>query len=50
MSEKNTAVFGIYPGYTTVEMGVEGLKSAGFSNRDISVLLPEEFRIERFRA
>jgi len=41
MSEKNTAVFGIYTNYTTVEMGVENLKSAGFSNRDISVLLPE---------
>src|SRR5580700_10100659 len=41
MSGKNTAVFGIYPSYTTVEMGVDGLKSAGFSNRDISVLLPE---------
>jgi hypothetical protein len=41
MSEKNTAVFGIYPSYTTVEMGVEGLKAAGFSNRDISALLPE---------
>jgi hypothetical protein len=41
MSGKNTAVFGIYSSYTTVEMGVESLKSAGFSNRDISVLLPE---------
>ena len=41
MSEKNTAVFGIYPSYTTVEMGVDGLKAAGFSNRDISALLPE---------
>jgi hypothetical protein len=41
MSEKNTAVFGIYPSYTTVEMGVDNLKAAGFSNRDISVLLPE---------
>ena len=41
MAGKNTAVFGIYPSYTTVEMGVEGLKSAGFSNQDISVLLPE---------
>ena len=37
----NKAVFGIYPSYTTVEMGVEGLKAAGFSNRDISVLFPE---------
>jgi hypothetical protein len=41
MAEKNTAVFGIYPSYTTVEMGVEGLKAAGFSNRDISVLFPQ---------
>jgi hypothetical protein len=41
MAGKNKAVFGIYPSYTTVEMGVDGLKAAGFSNRDISVLLPE---------
>jgi len=41
MAAKNTAVFGIYPSYTTVEMGVEGLKAGGFSNRDISVLLPQ---------
>jgi hypothetical protein len=41
MSGKNTAVFGIYPSYTTVEMGVDGLKAAGFSNRDISVLFPQ---------
>jgi hypothetical protein len=41
MAGKNTAVFGIYPSYTTVEMGVDGLKAGGFSNRDISVLLPE---------
>ena len=41
MSEKNTAVFGIYSSYATVESGVDGLKAAGFSNRDISVLFPE---------
>jgi len=41
MAAKNTAVFGIYPSYTTVEMGVEDLKAGGFSNRDISVLLPQ---------
>ncbi len=41
MAGKNTAVFGIYPSYTTVEMGVDGLKAGGFSNRDISVLLTE---------
>jgi hypothetical protein len=41
MSEKNTAVFGIYPSYATVESGVDGLRAAGFSNRDISVLFPQ---------
>src|SRR5271165_47945 len=41
MSVKKTAVFGIYPSYANVESGVDGLKAAGFSNRDISVLLPE---------
>src|SRR5271170_3424960 len=41
MSGKNTAVFGIYPSYANVESGVDGLKSAGFSNRDISVLFPQ---------
>lgn len=38
---KNTAVFGIYPSYETVEMGVESLRAAGFRNTDISVLFPE---------
>jgi hypothetical protein len=41
MSAKNTAVFGIYPTYSAVEIGVDGLKAAGFSNRDISVLFPQ---------
>ena len=41
MSGKKTAVFGIYPSYANVESGVDGLKAAGFSNQDISVLLPE---------
>jgi hypothetical protein len=41
MSGKNTAVFGIYPSYANVESGVDGLRAAGFSNRDISVLFPE---------
>jgi hypothetical protein len=41
MSGRNTAVFGIYPSYANVESGVDGLKAAGFSNRDISVLFPE---------
>lgn len=41
MAGKNTSVFGIYTSYTNVENGVDGLKAAGFSNRDISVLFPE---------
>src|ERR1700692_2571851 len=41
MADKNTAVFGIYTNYASVENGVDGLKAAGFSNRDISVLFPE---------
>src|SRR3981081_2815376 len=41
MSAKNTAVFGIYPNYASVENSVDGLKAAGFSNRDISVLFPQ---------
>src|SRR5947209_5664428 len=41
MADKNTAVFGIYPSITSVEIGVDELKSAGFRNTDISVLFPE---------
>jgi hypothetical protein len=41
MAGKNTAVFGIYPEYASVETGVEALKTAGFRNTDISVLFPE---------
>lgn len=41
MSGKNTAVFGIYPSYANVESAVAALKTAGFSNRDISVLFPQ---------
>jgi hypothetical protein len=41
MAGKNTAVFGIYPAYASVETGVEALKTAGFRNTDISVLFPE---------
>lgn len=41
MAGKNTAVFGIYPTYGSVEMAVDTLKQAGFRNTDISVLFPE---------
>ncbi|SRR5579885_3669985 len=41
MAGKNTAVFGIYPTYSSVESGVDSLRTAGFRNTDISVLFPE---------
>ena len=41
MAGKNTAVFGIYPNYASVERGVDSLKEAGFRNTDISVLLQD---------
>ena len=41
MAGKNTAVFGIYPTYASLEAGVDALKAEGFRNTDISVLFPE---------
>ena len=41
MAGKNTAVFGIYPTYASVENGVRSLQTAGFRNEDISVLMAE---------
>src|SRR3984957_13495938 len=41
MAGKNTAVFGIYSDRLRVENAVDALKSAGFSNNDVSALFPE---------
>jgi hypothetical protein len=41
MAGKNTAVFGIYPSYSDLEVGVDALKAAGFRNTDISALFPQ---------
>src|ERR1039458_7996451 len=38
---KNKSVFGIYSTRSEVESAVNALKDAGFSNSDVSVLLPE---------
>jgi osmotically-inducible protein OsmY len=38
----NTAVFGFYPGYSSVESSVDALREAGFRNTDISVLFPQQ--------
>jgi hypothetical protein len=41
MADKQTAVFGIFPSRTQAERTVEALVQGGFSNSDISVLLPD---------
>ena len=38
---KQTSVFGIYPGRAQAEHAVDALLQAGFTNSDISVLLPD---------
>lgn len=41
MAKKNAAVFGIYPSQASAEAAVDTLKNAGYRNRDISVLFPD---------
>ncbi len=41
MASKNTAVFGIYKNGALAERAVDRLVAAGYSNGDISVLLPD---------
>ncbi len=48
MAGKNTAVFGIYPTYQSVENGVDTLRAAGYRNTDISVLFPENVGTKDF--
>ena len=48
MAGKNTAVFGIYPNRSSVDSAVEALKSAGFSNNDVSALFPETDSTKEF--
>ena len=42
MSTKNTAVFGLYATPATAENAVDHLLANGFTNEDISVLLPDD--------
>ena len=42
MSSKNVAVFGIYPTPNEAERAVDHLLTNGFTNSDISVLLPDD--------
>src|ERR1700676_1950847 len=48
MSSKNTAVFGIYKNGAHAERAVDRLMAAGFSNNDISVLLPDTHSSKEF--
>ena len=48
MAGKNTAVFGIYPAYASVEGAVDALRAAGFRSTDISVLFPENVGTKDF--
>jgi hypothetical protein len=48
MAGKNTAVFGIYKSGESAERAVDALSSAGFSNADISVLLPDTRSTKEF--
>jgi hypothetical protein len=48
MSGKNTAVFGIFRNSAQAETVVDRLIAAGFTNDDISVLLPDEQSSKNF--
>src|ERR1700688_3105445 len=48
MAGKNTAVFGIYKNSMAAERSVDRLLEAGFSNNDISVLLPDSQSSKEF--
>jgi len=48
MAMNNIAAFGIYPDQATVNDAIEGLKSAGFRQTDISVLFPENLGSKDF--
>jgi hypothetical protein len=48
MSGKNTAVFGIYKSSEQAERAVDRMIQAGFSNNDISVLLPDSQSSKEF--
>jgi hypothetical protein len=48
MAGKNTAVFGIYKDSALAERAVDRIIAAGFSNNDISVLLPDSQSSKEF--
>ena len=48
MAGKKTAVFGIYKSGAQAEKAVDQIVAAGFSNNDISVLLPDNQSSKEF--
>jgi hypothetical protein len=48
MAGKNTAVFGIYSTSASAEQAVDRLTQSGFSNNDISVLIPDTLSTKEF--
>ena len=48
MADKNTAVFGIYSSIAQAERAVDTISAAGFSQNDISVLLPDNESTKQF--
>jgi hypothetical protein len=48
MSDKNIAVFGIYPTHESADAAVATLKARGFRNTDISVLFPQNSGSKEF--
>jgi hypothetical protein len=48
MAGKNTAVFGIYQNSMQAERAVDRILAAGYSNNDISVLLPDNQSSKEF--
>jgi hypothetical protein len=48
MASNNTAVFGIYPSAASAEQAVDRLIATGFSDSDISVLLPDDASTKAF--
>src|SRR5271169_1173384 len=48
MASKNTAVFGIYKNSALAERAVDRILAGGFSNNDISVLLPDSQSSKEF--
>lgn len=48
MSDKNTAIFGIYPTHDSADAAVETLRARGFRPTDISVLFPQNVGSKEF--